>query len=187
MIQCPSWCYRPVAINNIQTLQQELLAVAQHEIKDIQQLQPNFHYIPREQIEHLMPECMQFLDGLGLLSRWKYLAFVTGNHGHSLPLHVDTRDWTTRCYGLNIPVLNCAGSYTVFYRAAIDRPTQQDPTDPRASAWFCREDTAVEIDRIESVQPHWVNVCIPHRPLITHDLPRILSSFRFSPEVHDLI
>ncbi len=185
MMPRPNWLYRPVVVPNLEILKQELHCVANQIILDIQNLTPDFHYIPRDQIEQHLPQTKIWLADLGLLDRWKYLAFITGNQGTSLPLHVDTLDWTTRSYGLNVPVLNCEQSWTVFYRAQIDRPTQEDATDPRASAWFCDPDTAEEIDRIESVRPHWINVCVPHRPMVMHQQPRILASFRFGPEVHD--
>jgi hypothetical protein len=182
-----TWLYKKVNIPNLVTIQQELLAVSTTVIKDVDNLTPDFHYIPRTDIENLLPKTQKYLDQLGLLDRWKYLALITGNQGTSLPIHVDTIDWTTRSYGLNIPVLNCASSFTVFYRAEIDRPTQDDPADPRASAFYCKEDTAVEIDRIEAINPCWVNICIPHCPIVNHQLPRILASLRFSPEVHDFL
>ena len=182
-----TWLYKKVNIPDLVTIQQELLAVSTTVIKDVDNLTPDFHYIPRTNIENMLPKTQEYLDQLGLLDRWKYLALITGNQGTSLPIHVDTIDWTTRSYGLNIPVLNCASSFTVFYRAEIDRPTQDDPADPRASAFYCKENTAVEIDRIEAINPCWVNICIPHCPVVNHQLPRILASLRFSPEVHDFL
>ena len=187
IIDQPTWLYKRIDIQNLAEIQQELITASKTVIKNINELTPNFHYIPRDNIDSLLPNTKIYLNELGLLDRWKYLALITGNTGTSLPLHVDTIDWTTRSYGLNIPVLNCADSFTVFYQAEIDCPTQDNPADPRSSSFFCKQDTAVEIDRLESINPCWVNICIPHRPIINHQLPRILASFRFSPEVHDLL
>jgi len=183
----PTWLYKKINVPHLADIQKELMLVSTCVIKDIENLIPDFHYIPRASIDFMLPITKAFLHDLGILDRWKYLALITGNHGSSLPLHVDGTDWVNRAYGLNLPVLNCKDSFTVYYNAEILCPAIDDADDPRASALYCREDTAVEIDRIEVSNPYWANVIVPHRPIVTHQLPRILASFRFDPELHDLL
>ena len=183
---CPTWLYKQIDVPNLDTIQQELLNVAKCIINDIDTLIPNFHLVLREEIDAMLPYAKEYLDELGLLERWKYLAFITGNGGTSLPLHVDSTEWEFNAYGLNIPVLNCKNSFTVFYNATLSQSIYES-TDPRSVAQFCDQDTATEIDRFEATNPCWVNICIPHRPEVLHTLPRILASFRFRPELHDVL
>jgi hypothetical protein len=185
-IHPPTWLYKKINVPDQIKIQHELLAVSKFIIEDIDNLTPEFHYVSRDKIDDMIPVTKIFLDQLGILDRWKYLALITGNRGSTLPIHVDGTDWIHRSYGLNIPVLNCEDSFTVFYNAEFDAPFF-DSTDPRASALSCKQDTAIEIDRVESSNPAWVNILIPHRPVINHLMPRILASFRFSPELHDIL
>ena len=181
----PSWLYQHVDIPKLDRIVQELQCALPFFLGNVNDLQPDFVYVLKDKIASHLPVTSDYLQQMGLLDRWRYLAFITGNRGQSLDIHVDTLDFTTRCYALNIPVLNCNNTYTVFYQAqTLDHFTDKD--DPRASAIRCDPATAVEIGRVELDRPNWTNITIPHQPVMNHDLPRVLASFRFSPEVHDL-
>ena len=182
----PNWTYKPIDIPSLDLISSELLNIVPDFIGDIDTLDPDFIYIEKSKVRHRLPHCREWLQSLEIEDRWKYVAFITGNNGQSLPIHVDAIDWASRTYALNVPVLNCAGSFTVFYDAAINENTLYDSVDPRNSAYWCDQSTASEIDRVEANSPCWINISKPHQPVIHHDRPRILASFRFSPEVHDL-
>jgi hypothetical protein len=181
----PTWLYKPVKIPNLIEIQKEFLAVILDIIEDVESATPNYILVPSNQIQSNSPATSAYLDSLGLLGRWVYTAFVTGNHGVSVPMHVDTVDWQNRCFGLNIPVLNCDNTYTAFFNAIITTPV--DAIRPEQQpAFMCDATTAVEIGRVECSQPYWANVSMPHQPIMGHNKSRIVASLRFSPELHDI-
>jgi hypothetical protein len=179
-----SWCYLKVDVPNLDVISQELLTVLGDVFPDLTNLPPDYTHLWRKQIESKLPETTNFLREIKLLDRWTHLAFITGNLGTSLPIHVDGIDPIVKSYALNIPVLNCKHSYTVFYQAEIAGPIFQ-PDDIRKSSRYCNEDTAIEIARLESSEPAWINVAKPHKPVMEHNMPRAIASLRFQPEIHD--
>ena len=110
------------------------------------------------------------------------------SNGGKYEIHRDFPMWKIRNIALNIPVLNCDETYTVFYDAKFPdehkMPTVGDTIYARHSE-VVEEDTAVEIDRCPSNRANWINVYQPHAPLSTHNLPRIMFSIRFKPELFD--
>jgi hypothetical protein len=180
------WCYLKIDIENLPVIQQELLLAFNNLFPDQSKIVGDFVQIWRKDIESRLPETKKFLKKINLLDRWTYMAFITGNHGMSIPMHVDdiVTSPNARCYSLNIPVLNCENSYTVFYDAKILDPIYE-PSDIRKTALRCDENTAAEIDRLETSQTAWVNVTKPHKPVLNHNFPRAVASLRFHPELHD--
>lgn len=182
----PTWRYRYVTIPNLETIQSELYEAFNIVYdNDVNQMTPDYVFGRGYIIEEYLPKTKEFLNELGILDRWAFVGFVTGNKGESLPLHVDTLDWKRICYGLNIPVLNCEKTYTAFYDAQVKERAYSDKE--RKTAHICDEETAIEIDRVECDRPMWINHTIPHKPIMTHEKPRIMASLRFFPEVHDLL
>ena len=183
----PAWMYKPISVNNLEAIQQELIPVLYKEIPDFDSAASRFVYVLREKIEPYAPLYTKFIKSLGILDQWHYSAFVTTN-SDSLPVHVDSLNWRTRCYGLNLPLINCEGTYTVFYDAEIDEDKFRDLTDPINSARKIKPGTtATEIARVEATTPMWINTCIPHAPVTTHSRARAIISARFRPELHDLL
>jgi hypothetical protein len=184
----PKWTYKPIEIENLEEIQNELMQVLYKEMPDFLTASPQFLYVLRSRIEPHAPLYTKFIESLGLLDRWLYSALITTNNNEPFPIHVDSLNWKTRCYGLNLPLVNCAGTYTVFYDADINAEQFTDVSDPINSARVIQEGvTATEIDRYETVIPAWVNTRIPHAPVSTHGMPRALISARFKPELHDIL
>jgi len=171
----PKWRYRHVEISNLRVIQTELFnAFTRVHVDDIDSMKPDYVFGRGYIVEQDMPQTKEYLRSLGILERWAFVGFVTGNKGQSLPLHVDTLDWKRICYGLNIPVLNCEDTYTVFYEAKLKDRAYSDKE--RKTAYICEEDGAVEIDRVECKNPMWINHTLPHKPIMKHDKPRIMAS-----------
>lgn len=179
--------YKPISVDNLEAIQQELVPVLYKEIPNFDSAGSQFVYVLREKIEPHAPLYTKFIESLGVLDRWHYSAFVTTNTD-SLFVHVDSLTWRTRCYGLNLPLVNCEGTYTVFYDAEINDQPFCDSSDPINSAKKIKPGTSArEIARVEATTPMWVNTCIPHAPVTTHSRPRAIISARFRPELHDLL
>lgn len=182
----PQWHYRYIDISNLEEIQIELFnAFVDVHGNDFDNMKPDYVFGRGYKIQHHLPKTKEFLDALGILERWAFVGFVTGNKGDSLPLHVDTLDWKRICYGLNVPVLNCDNTYTAFYDAQLKERAYDDRE--RKTAYICEEKGAIEIDRVECDRPMWINHTIPHRPIMNHDKPRVMASLRFFPELHDVL
>lgn len=181
----PDWFFKSIDVPELVDIQYELTSILPTLILPATEL--TFFYIKRELIQDNVPSYVKLLDRLNVLDRWTYSAIVTTQGNQEFPIHVDALDWETRCYGLNLPILNCEDSYTVWYDAPIDQTPTTYESDPRNSARFCNVDSAVELCRMPATTPAWVNISIPHRPQTYHTNLRAIISARFSPEVHDLI
>jgi hypothetical protein len=183
----PNWLYKEINVKNLGDIQKELVPVLFKEFPNFETAKSQFVYVLREKIEPYAPLYTELIRSLGILNRWYYSAFITTN-ATCLPVHVDSTNWMTRCYGLNLPLVNCKGTYTVFYDAEIDDNLFRDASDPKVSARMMKPDSVpIEIGRVEATTTMWVNTAVPHAPVSTHSKPRAIISARFRPEVHDLI
>ena len=185
----PSWFYKPIQIENLEAIQQELLKVLYKKIPNFDEAAPLFHYTTREEVEPYAPLYTELIRSLGLLDKWIASPIITTNHQYAFPIHIDNADWLTNCYGLNIPIINCEDTYTVWYDAEIqeERP-ELDKSNPKNVSRLVKRGTpATEIARWHMKDPAWINVSIPHAPVSNHNKPRALLSARFSPEIHDIM
>ena len=184
----PLWRYKPITVDNLEAIQAELLPILNREYPAFETGKPTFCFVLREKIEPFAPLYTKFIDSFGILDRWHYSAFITITADYNFPIHVDSLNWQSRCYGLNIPLINCEDTYTVFYDVEIESEDVFGKSDPMNSSRIIKKDTiATEIDRMPASQPAWVNTSIPHTPVSLHNRPRAIISARFRPELHDLI
>lgn len=187
ILKKPTWLHKPISVDNLEAIQEEMLPILYREIPNFDTAEPTFCFVLRPKIEKFAPLYTKFLESFGLLNRWYYSAFVTTNGDHKFSIHVDSLEWKTRSYGLNLPLINCDGTYTVFYDAEIETKPEYDANNPVNSARLIKKDTTgTEIFRFPASQPAWVNTTIPHAPVSTHTKPRAIISARFNPEVHEL-
>ena len=199
----PSWFYKPIHIENLEAIQQELLTVLYKKIPNFEDEPPvpltekyqqkvsSFHYTSREEIEPYAPLYTEFIRSLGLLDKWFASPIVTAYYQFKFPIHIDNADWFTNCYGLNIPIINCEDTYTVWYDADIEynKPFQsKSDTDIKSVTRLIKPNTPyTEIARWHMKDPAWINVSIPHAPVTYNKKPRAAISARFIPEIHDLM
>lgn len=184
----PKWFYKPLVVNNLTEIQSEVIPFIYKKISDFDTATPQFVYVNRDEIESTVPSYVKYIDSLGLLDKWVWCAIITTNGEHEFPIHVDSYDWKVRCYGLNLPIINCEGTYTVWYDAEIEGEIFDKDNDPRHYARRIKPDTiATEIGRWDMSNPAWINTSIPHRPVSTHNKPRAVISARFRPELHKML
>ena len=178
----PTWCFKPIDIPNLSTIQSEFQSILSELIS--MEVQYKYFHIDRARIESKVPSYVEFLKSIGLLDRWIYSALVVTTNDAEFPIHVDATDWTSRCFALNLPIQNCDDSYTVWYDAKINpNPIPGDETSNRSLARICYD--ATEICRMPATTPAWVNISVPHRPVTEHNKLRAVISARFDPELHD--
>jgi hypothetical protein len=124
------------------------------------------------------------LQRLKLRNSFKVLAFISVVIDKHFPAHVDAASEVA----LNIPLLNCDGTYTVWYDGQLESKEFDDYLIGAESARTAMQGDAgslVEIDRCEANVPRWINVNVLHRPETTHNKFRVAASLRFDPEPLD--
>ena len=183
----PKWLYKPVEVDNLKEIQREIIPIIFKKIPNFLHMPPEFVPIMRDEIEPFAPCYTEFIKNHAVISQWSWCAIITTNLNLDFPIHVDSTDWEKRCYGLNLPVINCEGTSTVWYDTEIHGNVYDD-LDFRAVARMQKPGApAVEIGRWDTNKPAWINTSVPHRPVSTHGLPRAVLSARFDPELHELL
>lgn len=185
------WLYK------IPKLNLSKLPIMQKELLQIFELSKNFSMVPYtstywdsevvDVTKMLLEQCPAVnqqarIMGLSIA----YLAFISVTHDKVFPAHIDG----PVNVALNIPLINCDGTYTVWFDGKIgsNKINQYDYTignNGARSAIAVDEDSLTEIGRIESNVPLWLNVSKIHRPVTTHKNFRVAASLRFDPEPLD--
>jgi hypothetical protein len=127
------------------------------------------------------PTLIQQLQQLDLYTKFLALGFISVDSTKIFPPHVDG---DVDC-ALNIPIVNCEGTYTVWYDGVITDNELPDYAKGVKIAEISRiadPKTVKEIGRCDSSIPHWININTLHRPETTHDRFRVAASLRFYPE-----
>jgi hypothetical protein len=185
----PSWLYKLVTIEKLEQIQKELVPLLYKFNPHFDIPQDKIGYLPIEKkdIEKFAPTYVEYIDSLNLLDRWTFSLIITVSNISEESIHVDTQNYNYRCYGLNLPLINCENTYTVWYEGTLDQ-TPVETLNPRlkSSRYIDKNLPYHEIGRLEVTNPAWVNVCIPHKPENNNTKPRAVISTRFTPEVHDI-
>jgi hypothetical protein len=85
---------------------------------------------------------------------------------------------------INIPLLNCAGSATLFYKLL-----KKDP-DIYYAATNCgghAKSSVEEVFRFELDRPAVLRINVPHAVYNPHDEPRVVATFRFYESTDHLL
>ena len=173
--------YKSTTVDNLQLISRQVL-----ECLDNLSEGNSFFIQDTKHFRTSCPAIGEYLESIGLCQRWSFTGIAKLEAQGTLPLHSDGK-----CrWALNLPILNCEQSYTIWYDAELKedvvKPVVIDGVVTSASYVKYREETAVEIDRVCSNQPLWVNVQTPHSAINYSDKPRIILSLRFSPELDDV-
>ena len=206
------WFFKPVEIDDVGKIQQELLPLLKEKAPDIDSklIFSGYKHVTKNELISFSPTLIDLVKKLGVFDRLAYATFVIAASkriSSKVPfnIHIDHSDWKKVSYALNIPVLNCENTYTVWYDTELD----DDPKgyikvnsgigpdewvdeslsmNKMASPIIQKKGTvATEIARLHSINPAWVNISIPHAPVNTTNEPRVLISLRFVPELHDIL
>lgn len=176
----PEWLYHPANISPdlVPALSKELLALYYHVANINEVLNLSGFLVSRETEEFHNSTCpivMSMLTRLKIRDLFQYFCFITEVNDQPSDVHVDS----FFDFGLNIPVLNCHDSATVWYDS---EPTEKNLSvlNSESDALSCQTEDMKEIGRCDANVPHWINVNVPHRPLVMHDQFRVNASLRFS-------
>ena len=183
----PDWLYLTPALDAdaLPAIQKELLKLSGQTKNNLVPYSSTFvvYGLRPEERKYIFDQCpvlIQELLRLKLLDSLSYVGFVSVDASKEFPPHVDRLD-----VGLNIPLYNCEGTYTVWYDAEIldqSFPEYVIGTPLVKAARIVDKKNAVEIDRVEANRPLWINTNVAHRPETHHDTLRLAASIRFHPE-----
>lgn len=191
----PTWLYKLVNnVTNLNLIQDEMLTVyKKYYSNSFGDKGFMFCYVSLDIIREECPNYIAYLKEIELYDKWCLTVFIGVKSEKRLtdsPIHIDHDDWKVRSYALNIPIINCEDSYTVWYDCK-ERNYDYAPMDaernPKVnkSALAFRPETSTEIGRLNVNNPAWINVSIPHRAENNNPNLRFLASARFYPELHD--
>lgn len=200
-VEKPTWLYKPIDdIPELNKIQKECFRIYSAVKKDIcKDVGWAIAGIELDIMKKLAPNYINFLKKLGLYEIYAGTAFSAsiGIQKYPCPVHVDCKDWRQLPFSLNIPVVGCEDSYTVFY----DVDESSDPANALPDTWDNNymkmnkiegvvgysEKTAKEIGRMPATQPAFVNIGIPHRPVTNHTNLRLVMLSRFTPDIFDYV
>ena len=125
------------------------------------------------------PELFQSFLKLGL-SISTVAIYRTTNNTQS-EVHIDNTPYQCR---INIPIMNCENTSTVFYTATNDEMEEQDYNN----LTFVKCKDPVEIDRVTIDRPTILRVNAPHRVIMDETRsPRICLTVRCEPDPEILL
>lgn len=173
-----TWLYSRINIPNLQDIRDELILA--HTVMNDRNLgvrrsalYTNFFAVD---LQPHVPKLAEFLHSHNLLHRLQRCMFVNADVNVPNRIHIDSTNQSV-LYSLNIPLIDCAGTYTAFYEAL-------DVVPSRNGSYLLAvdESTAVEIGRVECTLPVLVNTSIPHVGISDRPL-RQMACIRFYPEL----
>lgn len=188
----PTWLYKPIDVKNLEQIKKECFDIFnKHYFGTLNDKGFIFQYIDQDIIRNEAPLYIQALKDIGVYERLTSCIFIGLKGDQRLtdsPIHIDTEDWESRSYALNMPVVNCQDSYTVWYDSKIkdDPDTYIGGAHARYRTAICfKEESSIEIGRWCVNNPAWVNVVVPHRAENNNPDLRLIISSRFWPEIHE--
>ena len=133
-------------------------------------------YIPidKNELIKICPELVSSFFNLGLTIVGSAIYRTTGNT--QSPVHIDYAPYKCR---INIPIINCEYSSTVYYKADIKEIRHQD----HSKVNYIECINAVEFDRVTINNPTILRIDTPHRVIMDEDRsPRICLTIRCNPD-----
>lgn len=196
-----TWLYKPVDnIPNLNKIQKECYRIYSTFFKDAcNEVGWTITGVNIELMTKLAPNYINFLKKLGLYEIYSGAAFSAsiGVQKQSCPVHVDCEDWRQLPYSLNIPVIGCEDSYTVFYDVDESNSSKNGLPENWDNNYLKMnkiegvvgypEESATEIGRMPATQPAFVNIGIPHRPVTNHTNLRLVMLSRFTPDIFEYV
>jgi hypothetical protein len=185
------WICKKVNIDQLPTIAQELTKLLKIiQIKN-QVLLKNqlFSSWDLDLFRRHTPALMTWLSSQGLEQYFIGVFFTVCDANTQLSIHIDAESGTDISgtkINLLIPVNNCKNSWTVWHDADTIDQGLSELHGANNYGRICDPNTAVEVSRIETTVPYWLNPTIPHQPVtgeLEHPSPRIAASLRFTNDI----
>ena len=192
-LEKPTWCYKPIEnVPNLDKIQKEFYRIFTHFYKNtFDDVGHDIIQIDINMVNKLTPNFINFIKKLDLYDILTNVAFSgsVGKQKEICPIHIDTKEWQNVSYALNLPIIGCENSYTVFYKVIESAGSEKTTkvTNRYEGSVAYPDNSSEEIDRMPAGQPAFVNVSVPHRPVTNHTDLRIVVTARFSSKIFDYV
>ena len=192
------WFYTKVHVPNLENIQQEFTEFFWKMLGDQVPETAGFFVLDRN--DNIPDSLNTLLDYYGLEKKWCSINFSIVNNGVPFGgVHYDAISGPEKYVALNIPLLNCDGSFIVWYSGEPGPPIRIGPynsntqniifegdnnqlaVDAGTACWTVGQ--VDELARAECTHPMLVHIGRPHQPVVTHQRLRVLLSVRFKPEL----
>lgn len=197
MNKIPEWLHKPANIDpdRLPQIQEELLSLFEDMKQSYLYSETTMGFTTetvytKKELLHKIPILARELNRLKILKYFNIIGLFRLKPGLSeLPIHIDDPSHTINI-ALNIPVIGCEDSYTVWYDAEIDYNAgipayaSDGKYDPGGRMI---KGEAKEISRVNCSFPSWVNIARPHQGVYTGTTERINASIRFTSGIYDVI
>jgi hypothetical protein len=148
-----------------------------------------------DRLMDLCPTLMSFLKTHGLDDKIANVAYPLVQPRSTSGLHMD--GYELDCigsHGLNLPVFNCDGTYTVYYTtpnfksSVLISTTGRVAEDVSTRVSVCSnpEECGGEIDRVEVANAYWHNGNFAHRAVNPTNRERMITTIRFTTNISHL-
>lgn len=194
----PDWFHSKVYIPELEQLQKECIELFWKTLGNDIPEDSGFYFVKYSINE--IPTIQKLLSYYKLNNNWCNIGFSVINNGCKFGgIHYDFINGAEKYLALNIPLMNCEGSYNVWYTGEVgdkiktsrynavadtivfDGKESVDDVESETTYWTTGDTT--ELDRVECTTPMLVHVGRPHRPEVTHNKLRVLLTIRFRPEL----
>ncbi len=191
--QKPTWLYKPVTnVDNLDKIQKEFYRIFTTFYSDtFNDVGHDIVMIDINIVRKLAPNFVNFLKKLDLYDILDGVA-LSGSIGEQkeiCPIHIDTKDWQKLSYALNLPIIGCEDSYTVFYQVTesdgVEKTTKV--TNRYEGSIGYPDRSSIELARMAANQTAFINISMPHRPVTEHKNLRIVATARFTTDIFDYI
>jgi hypothetical protein len=175
------WFYSKVDIPNLETIVKELIslktsATRKHRTNEM------YENIAAADIINC-PVLMEYLTSVGIRSNLNRILFSSNIDKRSL-VHVDSYNPIFQTFSLNIPLIECNNSYTVWYSTTnkVLNDLSRFGLQPDSNFAYANEADVTEIYRMEYTHPSLVNTTILHRGITNNPL-RTIAGIRFNTAI----
>ena len=187
-LEKPTWLFKPIDdVTNLEKIQREFLKIFTAFYSDIFDLGHDVIQVDNGKVKKLAPNYCKFLKELGIYDIFDFIAF-SGSKGiqkENCPIHIDYLNWKESTFSLNLPIIGCENSYTIFYEVneldGIEKTSRL--TRRYGGSIEYPESSSKEIGRVSVNRPAWINPCIPHKPYTPHTDLRLIVLGRFTSEI----
>ena len=160
----------PIQINNLSEFQQQILQVLPAEATNTHGVMPMWHSVLNE-----LPVIQNLIKDLNLSDVATHICVVTMSPNSEFPVHIDSGISKA---ALNIPLLNCEGTYTHWYTSdhkLVEHTHHGNGKYLGVDKKFCRL-----IGTTEMHCPHIIDIGTLHNVVNPNNTWRILLSIRLT-------
>jgi hypothetical protein len=189
----PDFLYKPAAINLqlLPKIQNECFKLFLNMYNKVHDKNKMFYYLNSstnyfQNLKLFCPTLSAELERLKIYHLFDSLVFIQSLSSQiPMPVHRDYSGDDENVYGhfgLNIPVKGCQGTFTVFYTGELDKSGSFEHTigtDNISTGLLAIQQGVVEIDRVETNVPLWVNNYALHSADNATNKTRMVLSLRF--------